>query len=60
MTNFINYLLINKNGELKQILNTTDLNFNKYYKNAEKRGWTIVAGKPNEGYVALMARVLGR
>ena len=56
MKNFTNYLLINKNGELKEIINTQDINFLKYYTNAVRRGWTIVKGNQNEGYVDLMAR----
>lgn len=59
MKNFTNYLLINKNGELKQILNTHDINFLKYYNDAVRRGWTIVRGAQNEGYADLKKRVLG-
>lgn len=57
MTNFTNYLLINKNGELKQIINTQDINFLKYYNDAVRRGWTIVKGEQNEGYYDLMVRM---
>ena len=57
MTNFTNYLLINKNGELKQIINTQDINFLKYYNEAVRRGWVIVKGEQNEGYSDLMVRM---
>ena len=60
MKNFTNYLLINKNGELKQIINTHDVNFLKHYTEAVRRGWTIVKGGQNEGYITLIARVIGR
>ena len=55
-----NYLMINKKGELKQILCDRDKYFTKYYAEAVRRGWTIIKGEENEGYIALVARILGK
>ena len=59
MTNFTNYLLINKKGELKHIINTLDIGFLEMYADAVRRGWRIVRGEQNEGYSDLKARILG-
>lgn len=59
MKNFTNYLLINKKGELKAVINTHDVNFLKAYNEAVRRGWKIVKGERNEGYLELIARVVG-
>ena len=56
MTNFTNYLLINKNGELKEIINTHDINFLAEYNKAVRLGWTIIKGEQNEGYIDLAKR----
>jgi len=60
MTNFTNYLLINKKGELKEVINTNDETFGAEYRKAVRLGWTIIAGEENEGYIALIARVMGK
>ena len=60
MTNFTNYLLINKKGELKEVINTNDITFGAEYRKAVRLGWTIIAGEENEGYIALIARVMGK
>ena len=50
MTNFTNYLLINTNDET----------FGIEYRKAVRLGWTIIRGEENEGYIALIARVMGK
>ena len=44
MTNFTNYLLINKKGELKEVINTNDITFGAEYRKAIRLGWTNKKG----------------
>ena len=57
MKNFTNYILVGKDGKVREIINTHDINFLKEYDKAVRLGWTIYKGEQNEGYVALKARL---
>ena len=57
MKNFTNYITVDKNGKVRDIINTQDKNFLAGYANAVRWGWKIIRGKQNEGYADLLKRL---